>query len=247
VRKSHSLATKLAATFLARMSSVDAAASTFCIDPRTVRGWVDRVELPEDRWTAIRDVLLARGSEMAAKGDTRGLPAILTGAGIAERNVRYATLIARREARRAEEEAPPEPLSPMQVATQALSDEQRRMVVAEIDVLLEARSLGLEVGVQVPRPDAGLQVAEWFGVIATLPDEEVAARTEAAEARLRELHEQQYEDRRLLPGVDGRGDGIKPTPQPAEGPMASVVPMRPGDRAEGVLVDVGEPWQWRPL
>ncbi len=49
---------------------------------------------------AIRDVPLARGAEMAAKGDTRGLAAVLTGAGISERNVRYGELIRRREARR---------------------------------------------------------------------------------------------------------------------------------------------------
>ena len=98
--RSHSKATRLAATFLAKLAGVDTAAATFGIDRRTVRSWTGSVEVPEDPWTAIRDVLLARGSEMAAKGDTRGLPAILTGAGIAERNVRYGQLIAQRDGRR---------------------------------------------------------------------------------------------------------------------------------------------------
>ena len=48
-------------------------------------------------------MLLARGAEMAALGKTAGLPAVLTGAGISDRNVRYGQLIARREARRSDE------------------------------------------------------------------------------------------------------------------------------------------------
>ena len=99
-RSAYSHATRLAATFLAKLNGADAAATAFGIDPRTVRSWMGTVEVPDDSWTAIRDVLLARGAEMAALGKTAGLPAILTGAGISDRNVRYGQLIARREARR---------------------------------------------------------------------------------------------------------------------------------------------------
>ena len=104
--KAYTRATRMAATFLAKMNGADAAATAFGIDPRTLRSWLQTVEIPDDQWTAIRDVLLARGAEMAALGKTAGLPAVLTGAGISDRNVRYGVLIARREARRTEDENP---------------------------------------------------------------------------------------------------------------------------------------------
>lgn len=102
-QRAHTRATRMAATFLAKQNGADAAATAFGIDPRTVRSWLQTVEIPDDQWTAIRDVLLARGAEMAALGKTAGLPAVLTGAGISDRNVRYGQLIARREAGRAGE------------------------------------------------------------------------------------------------------------------------------------------------
>lgn len=104
VAKAHSKATKLAATSLARLSSADVAAATFRVDVQTVRRWQAGADAPpDDTWTAVRDVLLARGAEMAARGETSGLVQTLTAAGISDRNVRYSTLIARREARRSED------------------------------------------------------------------------------------------------------------------------------------------------
>jgi hypothetical protein len=248
-RSYYSRPQRLAAVFLARQSGADAAAQAFELDPRTVRSWMDTVELPDDQWEAIQAVLLARGGELTARGETRGLVATLTAAGISSRNVRYAKLISRREARRAEEEAPPEP-NPMRDAIRALSGEQKRMLVAEIDVLVETRSLGLEVGVQVPKPDDGLQMAQFLARIATLPAAEVAARTEAAKDRLRELHEAQYEQQyteRRRTAADGAAEAVEPTPQPSQPPMAPITPIRPDDRAEGVLVDIGLPTSWHSL
>jgi hypothetical protein len=242
-RSRHSLATQLSGAALGRVLGVDQAASMLGVDRNSIRRWMKN-HPPDDDWRVVEELGGAQLVERMAKGEIRSPRDLAIIKGIAGRNLRARELIARREQRWAEEQAP-EPPSPMQDAVQALSDEQRRMLVAEIDVLLEARSLGLEVGVQVPRPDAGLQVAEWFGVIASLPAEEVAERTEAAETRLREFHEQQYEDRRLLPGVDRRGNGVEPTPQSAQGPMAPVTAIRVGDRAEGMLADVGQSWQWR--
>lgn len=105
MRKSYTEADKLAAVFLAQQAGVEAAATALGIDPRSVRDWSKTITLPDDQWTAIRDVLIARGSVMAAKGTTTGLAATLTGAGIAERNVRYGQLIARREGRKADTDA----------------------------------------------------------------------------------------------------------------------------------------------
>jgi hypothetical protein len=72
--KAYTRATRTAAGFLAKLNRADAAATAFGIDPRTVRSSLTTVEIPDDKWTAIRDVLLARGAEMAALGKTAGLP-----------------------------------------------------------------------------------------------------------------------------------------------------------------------------
>lgn len=99
--RTHSRATRLAAAFLAQQTSTEVAGKAFGVDKRTVQRWLDAGDIPDDAWTAIRDVLLARGAEMAARGETKGIVQVLTAAGISERNVRYGMLIARREARHA--------------------------------------------------------------------------------------------------------------------------------------------------
>lgn len=95
--KTHSKATKLAAVVLARLSSPDVAATTFHVDEQTVRRWLEG-DPPADDWEQAEKLLLARGLEMSARGQTQGLVATLTAAGISSRHRRYSTLIARREA-----------------------------------------------------------------------------------------------------------------------------------------------------
>ena len=128
----------MGATVLARLAGIDTAVDTFGIDRRTVRGWVKGEPPPDDQWTAVRDVLLARGAELAAKGETKGLVQTLTAAGISERNVRYGQLIARREARREQADAPAE-ANPVRAAIDALDDSRRRLMRDILDAELGAR------------------------------------------------------------------------------------------------------------
>jgi hypothetical protein len=140
--KAHSKATKLAATFLARLSSADVAAAAFRVDVQTVRRWQAGGDAPpDDTWTAVRDVLLTRGAEMAARGDTRGLVQTLTAAGISDRNVRYGDLIRRREARREAEPGLAADSEPAWVtALDALGEPRGHLLGAEIRRELWERS-----------------------------------------------------------------------------------------------------------
>jgi hypothetical protein len=197
MRKRHSDATKLAAVFLAQQSSVDGAAEALGIDPRTIRGWLETVELPADRWTAIRDVLQARAGEMAAKGETRGLVQTLTGAGIADRNVRYSTLIARREARRAEAEKPPEK-SHMATEFARLDDLRCSLVRAEIALVAVRRVHHLDP--EPPDMDAEAfdqLVTDFVDGVVAMTDEQVRARLEVIHAEHRAIDGAERERERL--------------------------------------------------
>lgn len=193
--KSHSRATKLAAVFLARESGVDAAADAFGIDRNTIRRWLAAVELPADQWEAIQEVLLARGSELAAKGQTAGLTATLTGAGIASRNVRYGKLIERRDARKADQAAAaagPEKTA-SELAIHALPVERKRwlrdFMALHIDLNRYRHPDQLP-----PDPETGTGLsderrAEWVRFIewsGTAPLAELDAKVEKVMAQIRE-------------------------------------------------------------
>lgn len=192
--RAHSKATRLAATFLARLTSADVAASTFRLDVKTVRAWqAGAVELPDDQWQAIETVLLTRGAEMAARGQTTGLVATLTAAGISSRNTRYQQLIERREARRAGEQVTPEtaPSSPFQAAIDNLSDQQQRLVRDLIELTL----LQHEGEEEQPPPQTEAEqeagFLAWLARIAALTPEEVAAERTAVSAELDKVEAQQ--------------------------------------------------------
>lgn len=105
MRKRHTAATRQAAVVLVKHggASVDTAAQALGVDARTIAKWLATEPVPDDAWEALQKYLLTLAADRTGRGDMRNLGQILTGAGIAARNVRYATLIARREARRVEQ------------------------------------------------------------------------------------------------------------------------------------------------
>lgn len=239
----HSRATRLAATFLARLASPEVAATTFRVDVRTVRGWqAGSVELPDDEWTAIRDVLRARGAEMAAKGDVKGLVQTLTAAGISDRNVRYGELIARREARRAGEQGEQEQPDPVRAAVLALSADRQRFLRDALHLEIATRNAAedptLNAGAD-PSPsddEAEARLLAWIAEVAAMPDEQIAAGSEAVRARLREL--QETGERKAA----RESDPVRPLAVPTA-PVAAPEPPRAPLR---VVDDAGYPDQWQP-
>ena len=99
----HSKAVKLGATVLARLAGEQAAAETFGIDRRTIRGWLKNEDVPTDSWAALDDLAGAQLLERVARGEVRNPTTLATVRGIASRNRRYAELIAKREERRTDE------------------------------------------------------------------------------------------------------------------------------------------------
>jgi hypothetical protein len=122
--RSYSLSQKLAGAALARQLGAGAAASQLKVDKRTVQRWLKAA--PEDGWTLARDLAQARLQEHLATGKVAPSQ-LATIAGIADRNVRYAQLIARREASReaAAAEAEPSAEERARAAFAALSGELR--------------------------------------------------------------------------------------------------------------------------
>jgi len=243
----HSKATRLAATFLARLASPEVAASTFRVDVRTVRGWqAGAVDLPADQWEAIEAVLLARGGEQAAKGETRGLVQTLTGAGIAARNRRYAQLIERREARRQGEQEMEEqpPREPWRDALHALSDSRQLLMRDSLHLEIAIRDLPENRGKPLPESqrseeEGDAALLEWVQHMAAMSDEDVAAESEQVREKLREVRaaiEAGYE-RQPTPAVT-------PTPPAPVAPVVAPDPPKPALRA---VDDNGYPDQWQPF
>ena len=126
---------------------------------------------------------------MAARGDIRGLPAILTGAGIAERNVRYATLIARHEARRVEAEEGP-PSDPLHDAVVRLDDRRRRLLRDTIDIRYPDLPVPASPSDDIQVSDESIAALNaWIDHLVALPDDEVAAAEAAVEAELQAISE----------------------------------------------------------
>jgi hypothetical protein len=247
VAKAHSKATKLAATFLARLSSADVAAATFRVDVQTVRRWQAGGDAPpDDTWTAIRDVLLTRGAEMAAKGETSGLVQTLTAAGISDRNVRYSTLIARREQRREAEQQPePDEREMFAEAARALRDDQTELLRCEIQAELAARAYERSISSTSdgnPTLPAEADVADnaaimrFIAKIAALDEAGVAERLKIAQARMDAIEAEYYhETYGPSPGPEAR----KSEPPPAAPrPLRTVQPVSAPPAPTPMLVDV---------
>lgn len=217
----HSESTRLAAVFLAEQNGPDAAAEALGLDPRTVRSWQETLALPADRWTAIRDLLQARAGELAAKGETKGLVAMLTGAGIADRNVRYATLIERREKRRADEAKADAP-SAVRLQLDRLDMTRKRLLRQEIAVIAARRQV-----LQEPEPiedPVSQDVTALTALVDELlarSDDEIAARLAALSdehKQLEAIHRQHLEEldreRRLEQPRDRFAEAQNVTPRP---------------------------------
>jgi hypothetical protein len=217
VAKAHSKATKLAAVVLARLSSADVAAVTFGVDVQTVRRWQAGADAPpDDTWTAVRDVLLTRGAEMAARGETSGLVQTLTAAGISDRNVRYSTLIARREARRAKEQQPePESPKPWRAVFDALPHDRRRLLVHEFDVHIAASEAKgnaepvEDVLPEKPDEDTDAWMLRYCEALRDASPADIEARTAVADGQQQALDEAEERERQE------RYEAAHPRPEPS--------------------------------
>lgn len=236
--KAHSRATKLAATFLARLSSADVAAATFRVDVQTVRRWQAGGDVPEDTWTAVRDVLLTRGAEMAAKGDVKGLVQTLTAAGISERNVRYGELLRQREARRTADQATeePEPVDPWRVAIHELSDSRQRLLRDVLD--LQLQDLEREDPPARTQEESNTAFLEFIEKLAAMPDDEVEAESQRVRAQLDAMFETQMAEAQRSRTAQRPAEPVPAAPETPPAP-----PEAPKLRA---VDDAGYPDQWTP-
>lgn len=147
-----------------------------------------------------------------------GLVAILTGAGIADRNVRYSTLIARREARRdAEPEAPPPNL--IHDAIHALDPRRQRFVSLAVRLAIEESTDREEQPEAMPEGDAEASFVEWVKGVADLTDEQVTA-------ELEELYASHPEERDLE-HPDGAVGALRDAIDAADGPAGDGSPSLP--------------------
>jgi hypothetical protein len=241
--RAYTRATRLAAAFLARLTGTESAASAMKIDPRTVRSWQETIEVPADEWEAIQAVLLARAGEMAATGKATGLVAALTGAGIAARNVRYATLIARREARRAEDEAP-EPPNPIRDAIDRLDDRRKRLLRDLIVAETRARAYPSEDEPPsedpLPPSDEPMpeRVTAFIDALLAMSDAEVAAEEAKVAERLREIDEE-YK-RALPPDAPQSRASVEVAPEPADEPIPLSRPRVARPRPTPMVIDTGD-------
>jgi hypothetical protein len=227
--KRHPRSVKLAAVFLTRQSGIEAAAKTFGVDPRTIEAWTASGDLPQDEWTAIRDVLRARAGEMAAKGETSGLVATMTAAGIADRNVRYTTLIARREARRdPEAETERSVDDPVRAALDRLSPAAREHLRVLIAMRMWAGPAeGVDAGLVSDREDT-TGLIRLIDAIGALSDEDLAIESAAAAAewaRVKDLPRPRTADAKLMAIVAES----EPEPEPLRPEPVVKKPVDPGD------------------
>jgi hypothetical protein len=233
--RAYTRATRLAAAFLARLTGTESAASAMKIDPRTVRSWQETIEVPADEWEAIQAVLLARAGEMAATGKATGLVAALTGAGIAARNVRYATLIARREARREVEEQPPEP-NPIRDAIDRLDDRRKRLlrdfIIAETRERAYRPPSDDRVGLGPP-----LDVVAFIDGLGALSDSEFEAEAAAVKAKLAEIDERYRAE--LSPASPQSSAVAEVAPEPAVTPTPISRRATRGQEPLPMLIDTG--------
>jgi hypothetical protein len=231
--RKHTRAAKLAAVVLARHSTLDEAASTFGIAKRSLARWMATLDVPDDEWEAIEQTLLARASEMTARGEVRGLVQTLTGAGIASRNARNRELIARREARREAEQQPPEPEDPERLRFEQVRDRLdpvgggRRLALATIILDVELASDQLEPS-RAPSTDLALPGgretahgsppywaagADWLESLEALPDDEAQAQLEQLGVELLAL-QARIDAQRTPPPDQAPAEAAEPEPEP---------------------------------
>lgn len=180
-RRTYSRAERLSAVFLARQASIAEAAAVLGIPSRNVERWsAGEVELPADQWAAIEAVLLAKVADLTARGSTKGLVALSTAAGIAGRNVRYSTLIARREARVAPET---EPANPIAAAIDALRPDQHELLHTELRLAIHYRR-SEPTEPTPPESESEARILAGIAAMAELSESEVAERLAVSKAEL---------------------------------------------------------------
>jgi hypothetical protein len=166
--RSISPARRLAGMAMVRFVGVRNAARAVQVDERTLRGWLAKdnadTDHDADAWRAAEALAQERMLTGLATGDARGLTAWSTAAGIASRNVRYATLIARREGRHREEPKPS-----WWPAWQALSMDRRRLMV---DTLRYIREHPPTDATPADGPEPTMDA--WVTLVAKMTDREVA-------------------------------------------------------------------------
>ena len=215
------------------------------VDRNSIRRWM-RAHPSNDDWRIIERMAGAQLVERVAKGLVKSSRDLATILGIAGRNVRAQELIARRDARREEAEQPT-PVDAEQAAIREaldlLSPAQKRMFRNELDVEMKRRAYP-DAEATAPRSDEdALSLLEFVQHIAALPDDVVAERTAASEAKLEEYAARDEAEWRAR---------FSPDPEPVEPPAPADEPTplptarvaRPASAP--MVIDVGnprgEPW-----
>jgi hypothetical protein len=253
--RDHPKALKMATAALSKIVGVRTAAKVAGVDWRTVERWVKGYQDGDEaEWRSARELAQARHLEALIKGDTRGMTAFATSAGISARNEAYARLKSQRDARRTEQDegAQPEPEAPWVAAYHKLEGERPRLMYWELflpweqdrEPLLYEHLPDTPVPADAPSEDAMLQVVEHY---AALPDPEVAARMAVAEDAERAYNHS------LIPSppVPVAPAPIQPPPTPPSQPIpAPPTPVNPGLRVlrDDELADFqDEAHLWRRL
>jgi hypothetical protein len=183
----HSKAVKLAATVLARLAGEQAASDAFGIDRRTIRGWVKHEDVPADSWAALDDLAGAQLLEKVARGQVTNATTLATVRGIASRNRRYAEVIARREARREEEQPTELEPSPVRVELDRLDGRRGRLMADMMRHELNEREVE-----DRHVPETG-QVGDGIEAIRSMVDELLARTDEQVDAEIEEIKAQRIE------------------------------------------------------
>ena len=153
---------------------VEATEKRYRIDDRTLKRWQAKEPSGWEREEELNRLVMA---EAHIAGTVKYRDAVV-GRGIAWDKL---WRIARRkevEARRAEEQPKPEQPDPVQLAVDALREDQQRLMIDIIDTLEAAR----DADPDQPEPDAvptevfAAQMLEWIGTISAMSEEQVAER-----------------------------------------------------------------------
>lgn len=174
------LAKRLAGAALGRLISVDQAAKLLGVDKGSIRAWMGDHPGGDD-WATLSELAGAQLTERLARGEIRDPRTLAVVKGVADRNVRYSTLIARREQRRAAEQAEPEPTPDLawRAAFDQLDEPRASLMGAQMrrDVL-DRRERQEAGAAQEPEPEEDdaawhQRMLEWVERTAALSDHEV--------------------------------------------------------------------------
>jgi hypothetical protein len=168
-----SQARKLAGVALARIIGVKAAARTMGVDPRSISSWLAAnagADADEQAWQAAEQLAQERLLTGLATGDAKSIAAWATAAGVSSRNRRYATLIRRRDQRRAEQDEGGKPANDQQAAihaaVEALPDEITDWLRDYIELQRDLDKIRERVGAEQPDEGDDPDMLEWIASLA---------------------------------------------------------------------------------